>query len=168
MSAVLDIRRPRQPRRRCRRALSPNQRAWARFQRNRLGYCVAVDLRRAARASARSPSCSANDTPLVARYDGQWFFPVLANPPETRFGGDFATPTDWKDPFIRAQFAKPGNWALYTLNAHSADLARTTSRRRPTRRRRARNNWLGTDDTGRDLLARLLYGFRISVCSASR
>lgn len=57
-----------------------------------------------------------NDRPLVARYDGQWTFPVFRNPPETAYGGDFRTPTDWKDPFIAEQFAKPGNWKLDTIN----------------------------------------------------
>ncbi len=48
-----------------------------------------------------------NDRPLVARYQGEWFFPIVNNQPEKRFGGDFATDTDWHDPFIVGQFAKP-------------------------------------------------------------
>jgi microcin C transport system permease protein len=81
------------------------------------------------------------------------------------FGGDFETPTDYLDPFIQAQFDKPGNWALYpvipynhgTLNYFSA---------MPNPAQPSAANWLGTDDRGRDVLARLLYGFRISVLFA--
>ena len=98
--------------------MSPNQRAWARFKRNRLGYfslwIFSVLLLLASVAELVS-----NDRPLVARYNGEFVFPMVHNPPETRFGGDFGTPTDWKDPLIRAQFAKPGNWAVFTFNEHS-------------------------------------------------
>ena len=99
--------------------MSPNQRAWARFRRHRLGY-VSLWVFVAMLVVCTFAELISQRPPLVARYEGEWFLPVLANPPETRFGGDFATPTDWNDPFIREQFAKPGNWALYTLNEHSA------------------------------------------------
>jgi microcin C transport system permease protein len=143
------------------RHASPNRRAWARFKRHRLGWW-SLWVFVAMLVVATCAELLSNDRPLVARYDGEWFFPVIHNPPETRFGGDFATPTDWKDPFIRERFAQPGNWALFTLNPHSATslnyFAKTPDPAPPSR-----DNWLGTDDTGRDLLARLLYGFRISV-----
>ena len=61
-----------------------------------------------------------NDRPLVARIDGHWYAPMLSNPPETAVGGDFATPTDWKDPFVTGLLARDGNWALRTVNPHSA------------------------------------------------
>jgi microcin C transport system permease protein len=140
---------------------SPNQRAWARFRRHRLGYwslwVFVVML-----VVSTSAELISNDKPLVARYQGEWFFPVVSNPVETRLGGDFGTPTDWKDPFIRAQIAKPGNWALFTLNEHSATSLDYFNRQvdpAPP----GRGFLLGTDDSGRDLLARLLYGFRVSV-----
>lgn len=142
-------------------AMSPNARAWARFQRNRVGHasfwillgllllCLLAEL-------------LSNDRPLVARYQGQWSFPVLSNPSERAYGGDFDTPTDWKDPFIQQQFAKPGNWKLQTLNPHSADSTDNFAKL-PNPAPPSATNWLGTDEAGRDMLARLLYGFRVSL-----
>jgi microcin C transport system permease protein len=91
--------------------------------------------------------------------------PIVHNQPETTFGGDFETPTDFLDPFIQAQFDKPGNWALYPfIPYHHSTLnyfAKVPNPAPPSW-----ENWLGTDDRGRDVLARLLYGFRISVLFA--
>ena len=103
-----------------------------------------------------------NERPLVAKYQGEWFFPVFNNQPETRFGGDFLTPTDWNDPFIRQQFARDGNWALYTFNPYSAGTVNYFNKV-PAPAPPSGENVLGTDDSGRDMLARLIYGFRISV-----
>jgi microcin C transport system permease protein len=103
-----------------------------------------------------------NERPLVARYQGEWYFPILGNQPETRFGGDFATPTDWHDPFIEQQFAKDGNFALFTFNEFGDSTldyyARAADPVPPDR-----GHWLGTDSSGRDITARLLYGFRVSI-----
>jgi microcin C transport system permease protein len=140
---------------------SPNQRAWARFRRNRVGYlslcCFIVLL-----VLATAAELISNDRPLLARYDGKLYAPLFHNQPETRFGGDFLTPTDWTDPFIREQFAKPGNWAIFTFNPHSAKsvdyFEKTPSPAAPSRK-----NWLGTDGNGNDMVARLLYGFRVSI-----
>ena len=96
-------------------SLSPNQRAWARFKRNRLGY-ISLFVFVAMLIVGTFAEVFSNERPLVARYQGEWFFPILGNQPETRFGGDFATPTDWHDPFIQQQFAKQGNFALFTFN----------------------------------------------------
>ena len=98
--------------------MSPNQRAWARFKRNRLGYW-SLWLFGILLFLATFAEFISNDRPLLARYNGELVMPLLHNPPETRFGGDFGTPTDWKDPFVREQFAKPGNWAVFTLTEHS-------------------------------------------------
>ncbi len=88
-----------------------------------------------------------NDRPLVARYNGEWFFPIFSNQPEARFGGDFATPTEWDDPFIREQFAKPGNFALYTFNTWGAGAldyyARAADPSPPSRRPLARHRPVG-------------------------
>ena len=140
---------------------SPNQRAWARFTRNRLGtwslwvFLLILILSTAAELIA-------NDRPLLARYQGEWFVPVLNNPPETRFGGDFDTATDWHDPFIRQVFAQPGNFAFFAPIEHSAasvDYFSTLPDPAPP----TASHWLGTDEAGRDVLARLIYGFRISA-----
>lgn len=143
------------------RPMSPNQRAWARFRRNRLGvvslWVFAVMLVVATLAELVS-----NDRPLVVRYEGRWMVPLLANPPETALGGDFQTPTDWKDPFVDAQLAQPGNFALRTLNPHSArsvDYFEKVQSPAPP----SAANWLGTDANGRDMTAQLLYGFRVSI-----
>ena len=142
-------------------SLSPNQRAWARFKRNRLGY-ASLWVFASLLAVATLAELFSNDRPLVARYQGEWLFPMLENQPETRFGGDFLTPTDWHDPFIGQQFAKEGNWALFTLNQHSATSVNYFDKT-PVPAPPSHENLLGTDESGRDMVARLLYGFRVSV-----
>jgi microcin C transport system permease protein len=145
-------------------SLSPSRRAWLRFKRNRLGFwslsifCFLFVLSLAAELIS-------NDKPLLARYDGQWYLPILKTVPETTFGGDFQTPTDFLDPFIQQQFAKPGNWALYPINPYHHSTINYFAKE-PTPSAPTGDNWLGTDDRGRDLVARLLYGFRISVLFA--
>ena len=62
-----------------------------------------------------------NDRPLIAQYNGKIYFPLFHNQPESEFGGDFKTPTEWADPVIREQFARPGNWAVFTLNRYDAN-----------------------------------------------
>ncbi|MCZ2407226.1 MAG: ABC transporter permease, partial [Burkholderiales bacterium] len=99
---------------------------------------------------------------LVVRYAGQTYWPMLHDYPETVFGGDFQTPTDYLDPFIRAQLRQDGNWALYTLNPYGANTINYFAEQ-PNPAPPSAANWLGTDDRGRDLLAQLLYGFRVSV-----
>jgi microcin C transport system permease protein len=142
-------------------SLSPNQRAWARFRRNRLGYvslCIFVLLL----ALASMAELIANDRPFVARYRGTWYAPVFSNPPERALGGDFNTPTDWHDPYILKKMAEPGNFAVFTLIRNSAaSLNQFASLPDPAPPNA--DNWLGTDEVGRDMLARLLYGFRISA-----
>ncbi len=144
--------------------LSPNQRAWLRFKRNRLGkwslWVFGAMLVLSGLAEVLS-----NDKPLVARYNGDLYFPMLNNPPEVQFGGDFRTATDWSDPFITAQFKKPGNWTLRPPNRHSATSIEYFAKP-PNPTRPNATNWLGTDELGRDMVARLLYGFRVSVLFA--
>lgn len=142
-------------------ALAPGRRAWLRFKRNRLGYWSLVLFSALVLASLCAELLS-NDRPLLLRYQGQLYLPMLYDYPETTFGGDFESATDYLDPFIQQRLAMPGNWALYPLNRYGADtlnyFAATPNPSAPTRA-----NWLGTDDRGRDLLAQLLYGFRVSV-----
>ena len=103
-----------------------------------------------------------NDKPLLARYDGEWFVPMIQDIPETRFGGDFDTPTDYLDPFIQQQFSKPGNWAVYPINRYHHSTLNYFAKE-PNPSLPSADNWLGTDDRGRDVVARLLYGFRVSL-----
>ena len=103
-----------------------------------------------------------NDRPLVVRYEGQTYFPMLRDYPETTFGGDFQTPADYLDPFVRQRITSGGNWALYTLNPYGPDTLNYFAKS-PNPSGPSSDNWLGTDDRGRDLLAQLIYGFRVSV-----
>jgi microcin C transport system permease protein len=143
---------------------SPGRRAWRRFRGNRLGYYSLLILAGLFVASLFAEGLS-NDKPLVVQYGGQWYFPVLQTLPETTFGGDFPTPTDYLDPLIRENLAQPGNFALYPPNPYHYStinyFARSPSPAAPDSA-----NLLGTDDKGRDLLARLLYGFRLSLLFA--
>jgi microcin C transport system permease protein len=144
--------------------LSPSRRAWQRFRRNRLGFWSLV-LFVALFALSLFAELVSNDKPIVVRYEGQWVLPILSAYPETRFGGDFDAPTDYLDPFIRQQLEKPGNWALFPVNRyHHSTLNYFASQPNPAPP--SSENWLGTDDRGRDVLARLLYGFRLSVLFA--
>jgi microcin C transport system permease protein len=103
-----------------------------------------------------------NDRPLVARYHGQLMFPIFTDYSEKAFGGDFDSPADYLDPFIQDQFKQRGNWAIYPVNHYRFDtlnyFAKAPNPAPPTG-----DNWLGTDDRGRDVVARLLYGFRVSI-----
>jgi len=145
-------------------SLSPNRRAWRRFRANRAGT-LSLWLLAALLALSLLAEGLSNDRPLVAVYAGHWTFPALHNPPETAYGGDFVTATDWSDPFIERQFAQPGNWRLHAPNPHSANstdyYAGGVDPKPPSAA-----NWLGTDQYGRDMVARLLYGFRVSVLFA--
>jgi microcin C transport system permease protein len=103
----------------------------------------------------------ANDKPLLVRYDGKSFFPVFVTYPETAFGGDFATEADYRDPEVKRLIEEKG-WILWPPIRYSA---RTINRNLPVPAPAppSADNWLGTDDQGRDVLARLIYGFRLSV-----
>ena len=103
----------------------------------------------------------ANDRPLLVRYDGRFYFPVLTSYPETAFGGVFPTEADYRDPAVARLIAEKG-WMLWPPIPYRYD---TINYRLPVPAPAppSRDNWLGTDDQGRDLLARLIYGFRISV-----
>ena len=103
----------------------------------------------------------ANDKPLVVYYDGQWYFPIVDNPPETVFGGEFLTPADYKDPFVRRKINENGFFVMppipYRYDTIVYDLPL------PAPSAPSLKNWLGTDDLGRDVAARLIYGVRFSL-----
>ena len=144
--------------------LSPSQRAWQRFRANRLGYgSMLVFVALFAISLFAEVLC--NDKPFVARYNGSFYAPMLQALPETTFGGDFDTPTDYLDPFIQKQFDKKGNWAIYPINPYHHSTINYFAKQ-PNPSPPSWDNWLGTDDRGRDVLARLLYGFRLSVLFA--
>jgi microcin C transport system permease protein len=144
--------------------LSPARRAWRRFARNRLGLWSLVAFAAMVLLSLGAELVS-NDRPLIVRYQGQWYFPVVKDYPETTFGGDFPTPTDFHDPFIERRLAEPGNWVLQAPNRYGPKTLNYFAQE-PSPSAPSRDNWLGTDDRGRDLLAKLIYGFRVSVLFA--
>ena len=141
--------------------ISPARRAWRRFMRNRLGAVSLVVFAAMVVVSLFAELLS-NDRPLLARYEGRWFVPILQDVPETTFGGDFDTATDYLDPFIVHQFEKPGNFVLYPPNHYHYRTINYFAKS-PNPAPPSADNWLGTDDRGRDVFARLLYGFRLSV-----
>jgi len=144
-----------------RRSLSPARRAWLRFKADRRGY-LSLWILAVLFALSLGGELLSNDKPVLVRYEGQFYYPLFVTYPEKTFGGDFITPTDYLDPFIADRITQGGNWALYPPNRYSFDtinyFAKSPNPAPPTR-----ENWLGTDDRGRDILARLFYGFRISV-----
>lgn len=145
-------------------SLSPARRAWQRFERNRLGYWSLIVFCAMVLLSLGAELLS-NDRPIVVHYQGQTYWPLWNDYPETMFGGDFETTTDFLDPFIAQQLAAPGNWAVYTPNRYGPQSINYFAAL-PNPSPPSASNWLGTDDRGRDLLAQLIYGFRVSVLFA--
>ena len=140
---------------------SPSGRAWQRFRRNKLGYrslvifCVLVVLSLFAEVLS-------NDRPLLVRYEGAFYFPLVRDYSEKTFGGDFDTPTDYLDPFVRAKLKEGDNWSVYPPNPYGPRTINYFAKE-PNPSAPSRDNLFGTDDRGRDLLAQLIYGFRLSV-----
>ena len=103
----------------------------------------------------------ANDNPLLIKFNQEYYFPIINEYPETIFGGDFETEADYRDPYVIKLIENKG-WILmplipYTYNTIVRDL------NVPAPAPPSKKNWLGTDDQARDVLARLIYGFRISI-----
>ena len=166
-------------------AVSPlNARRWRNFKTNRRGYW-SLWLFLVLFVGTLFAEFIANDKPLYVGYAGKAYFPVFFTYPETTFGGDFETATDYRDPFVQKLIADKGGtmiWApiRYSYDTHNLDLP-TPAPSPPTwmlteaqcktvvERKHLHDcsdleyNWLGTDDEGRDVLTRLIYGFRVSV-----
>ncbi len=103
----------------------------------------------------------ANNKPILIRYDGGFYSPLVKDYPETTFGGDFPTNTVYSDPEVQKLIEEKG-WILWPPIPYSYDTV-LKGEGRTTLQPPSRQHWLGTDDSGRDVLARLIYGFRISV-----
>ncbi|KMO15556.1 ABC transporter permease [Methylobacterium indicum] len=165
------------------RRLSPlNRRRLANFKANRRGYWSFV-LFCLLFVTSLFAELIANDRPIVASYKGEILFPIVVDYPEEKFGG-FLARTDYRDPVIVKEIAEHG-WALwppirFSYNTHNLDLPvpapapptwlltdaqckTVAAKTGGTTCRDIEWNWLGTDDQGRDVAARLLYGFRLSV-----
>ncbi len=137
-----------------------NQRRWAQFKRNRRGWW-SLWIFLILFVLSLFAEFIANERPLLVQYDGGYYFPVVMSYPETTFGGDFPTEAEYRDPFVASLIEEKG-WMLWppvryhyrTINFDSQHAAPAPP---------SSDNWLGTDDQARDVLARLIYGFRISV-----
>ena len=134
---------------------------WQRFKHSHVGY-ASLWIFTILFGLSMCAELIANDKPLVVRYEGQFYFPIAKNQPETVFGGDFSTPTDFLDPDIRQNITSNGNWAIYPPIHYSYETLNYFSKV-PNPAPPSWENWLGTDDRGRDVLARLIYGFRLSI-----
>lgn len=132
-----------------------------RFKRNRLGYWSLLLFSLLVVLSLAAELLS-NDRPWIVRYEGKTYYPLVNDYPETVFGGDFETPTDYLDPFIQQQISQGDNWAIFAPNRYGARTLNYFAKE-PNPAGPSKENWLGTDDRGRDLLAQLIYGFRVSV-----
>ncbi len=161
-----------------------NKRRWQNFKANRRGYW-SLWLFSILFLVSLFAELIANDRPLLVRYDGHLYWSAFFNYPETAFGGDFETAADYRDPYLQKLIAEKGGpiiWApiRYSYDTHNLDLPTpapskptwmlTEAECKPVVERKGLKscrdleyNWLGTDDQGRDLVARLIYGFRISV-----
>ncbi len=103
----------------------------------------------------------ANDKPFLIYFKGDFYFPAAIIYPETVFGGDFPTEAEYRDPFVEELINKDG-WLVWPLISFSHDTI-DLDLRQPAPSPPSSRHWLGTDDQARDVLARLLYGFRLSV-----
>ncbi len=104
----------------------------------------------------------ANDKPLVVGYDGGYYFPVFVTYPETVFGGDFQTEAEYREPDVQSLIREKNGWMVWPLIPFSYRTVNYDIKA-PAPAPPSADNWLGTDDQARDVLARAVYGFRISV-----
>ncbi len=142
-------------------SLSPSKRAWLRFKKNKLGFWSLVIFSTLVVLSLLADVLS-NDKPLVVSYKGDIYFPIAKDYSEKTFDGDFDTPADYLDPFIKDKLTSGANWAIYPPNPYGPKTINYFAKS-PNPSAPSSDNWLGTDDRGRDLLAQLIYGFRLSV-----
>ena len=141
--------------------VSLTRRRWQKFRRSKRGYyslCIFATLL----FLSLFAELLSNDKPLLVKYQDRLYVPLLADYAETEFGGFFQTETDYSDPFFLEVMEEPGNWALFPLNRHSYNSINLDVDA-PLPAPPGKLNYLGTDDRGRDVLARLIYGFRLSV-----
>ncbi len=106
-----------------------------------------------------------NDKPLLMMIEDKLYIPLVIDYKETHFGGVFETEADYKDDFMKDLINEKNNWAIFPLNPNSYNTINLNNSR-PNPAPPSQDNYLGTDDRGRDVLARLIYGFRLSVIFA--
>jgi microcin C transport system permease protein len=137
-----------------------NQRRWATFKAHRLGYASFI-LFSLIFITSLFADFLANDRPLLVSYQNTLYFPVMLSYAETEFGGEFETEADYRDPYVQELIEEHG-WILWPPIPYSyKTIIYNLPTAAPTPP--SAQNWLGTDDQGRDVMARVIYGFRISV-----
>ncbi|MDT0177387.1 ABC transporter permease [Pantoea sp. RRHST58] len=141
--------------------LSPvNQQRWLRFRHNRRGYW-SLWIFLVIFALSLGADLLANEKPLLVRYQQRWFVPLLVSYSESDFGGALPTAADYQDPWLQKRLEQQG-WALWApIRFSDSTINFATSVPFPSPP--SAQNWLGTDASGGDVLARLLYGTRISL-----
>jgi len=144
--------------------MSPGKRSWMRFRANRRGYYSLWIFSIVFGLSLFAEFIS-NDKPLIVNYNDEYYFPVFKFYKETDFGGDFETEADYKDQYVRNILTRNGNWMLEPFNSFNHTTISYDSDL-PNPAPPSALNVLGTDDRGRDVLARLIYGFRLSILFA--
>jgi len=140
---------------------SLGRRRWRRFRRNRRGYYSLILFSILFMMSLFAEILS-NDVPFLVIYKGKPYFPLLVSYPETVFGGDFDTETDYLDPYFLQEMKATGGRVFFPPNRYSYNTINLEIDG-PVPSPPTTDNYLGTDDRGRDVLARLLYGFRLSI-----
>ncbi len=138
-----------------------NQRRWRNFKANKRGYW-AMWVFFTLFVVSLFAEFIANDKPLLVTFEGGIYMPVFTAYPETEFGGDFATEADYRDPFVQELIENKGGIIIWPLIRYSYDTI-NLDLPVPAPAPPSAENWLGTDDQGRDVVARVIYGFRISV-----
>lgn len=142
-------------------ALSPlAQRRWHYFKKNKRGYYSLI-IFLILFILTLGANFIANDRPLLLKYDGQFYYPTFIDYPETMFDGDFDSATDYRDPYIQDKINEKGwmIWPIIRYNYETINYDLPIPAPSPP----SLENWLGTDDQARDVLARLIYGVRISL-----
>ncbi|NOH94363.1 ABC transporter permease [Vibrio sp. AIC-3] len=133
---------------------------WLRFKANKRGF-ISLWIFTILFGLSLFAEIIANDKPLLVSYDNQWFVPVINEYAEIEFGGEFETEADYKDPYVIDLIEENGYivWPIipFSYDTINFDIAGAVPSEPDS------VNWLGTDDKGRDVLARIIYGFRISV-----
>ena len=143
---------------------SPLQRSWLRFKSNRRGY-FSLWIFLVLFILSLFAEFLSNDKPIIVYFNDSYYFPIIKSYPEKSFGGDFDTETDYTDPYVKKLLRKGDNWVIYPPNPFSYQTINYYTKH-PNPAPPSSDNLLGTDDHGRDVLARLIYGFRLSVLFA--
>lgn len=137
------------------------QRRWANFKANKRGYWSLWIIGTLVILSLFA-EVIANDKPIVLGYEGKFYVPLIFEYPETEFGGVFETEAHYASPVVQNLVKEGDGWMLWPPIPFSHDtIDRHTEGTVPAAP--SKRHWLGTDDVARDVVARLIYGFRLSV-----